>query len=184
MYCFGKGTYGAMGTGNEVHAPYTHPIENRFFANNKLGIKNLALGEWHTVALTNGGDVYTCGYGGESGFSLTKLIRSPAGALGHGNSDHQLLPRRVEYFVQNKLKIKQIAAGRYHSVALTEGGEVYTWGKSAYGTLGLGRCRPKVLPVHLANLCGLKQKTDADTIVKIDAADAFTAVLTSIQLQQ
>lgn len=40
--------------------------------------------------------------------------------------------------LQNVGKIKQIAAGDVHSVALTSSGEVYTWGQGKLGQLGLG----------------------------------------------
>ncbi|XP_056409956.1 secretion-regulating guanine nucleotide exchange factor isoform X3 [Hyla sarda] len=36
------------------------------------------------------------------------------------------------------VKVKQVAAGSYHSVALSETGQVFTWGRSDYGQLGLG----------------------------------------------
>ena len=36
-------------------------------------------------------------------------------------------------------KIIQIASGDYHEVALTEGGEVWTWGQGDHGQLGIGK---------------------------------------------
>ena len=36
-------------------------------------------------------------------------------------------------------RIIQIASGDYHDVALTEGGEVWTWGAGAHGQLGTGK---------------------------------------------
>ena len=36
-------------------------------------------------------------------------------------------------------RIIQIASGDYHDVALTEGGEVWTWGQGAHGQLGTGK---------------------------------------------
>jgi alpha-tubulin suppressor-like RCC1 family protein len=36
------------------------------------------------------------------------------------------------------VRIKSAAAGSNHDLALTETGEVFTWGKNFYGRLGLG----------------------------------------------
>ena len=180
MYCFGRGRYGALGTGNETDVSYTHPVENNFFEKRKLTIKEMAIGEHHNAVLTHNGDIYTWGFGGRStGFSFAKLFSGACSPLGHGNDDNRLVPRRVEYFVKNKLKGLQIAVGRYHSAALTDNNQVYIWGKGDYGVLGLGGSRSHTAPVHIANLCAKTQTTDADTVIKIDAADYFTAALTS-----
>jgi alpha-tubulin suppressor-like RCC1 family protein len=73
------------------------------------------------MVLTRDGDVFTWGWG-----SL--------GRLGHGNTDHQLVPKQVEGLTN----VTDIAAGMSHSVAVGEGGAVYTWGYNDEGQLGLG----------------------------------------------
>lgn len=54
-------------------------------------------------------------------------------------------PQRVE--TPPGLRFVDVAAGRYHSVALTDAGEVYTWGLNDVGQLGRQgttvRCCPK-----------------------------------------
>ncbi len=44
----------------------------------------------------------------------------------------------VEFFERNNIKVAKIAAGVYHTVALTAEGDVYSWGRGLYGVLGNG----------------------------------------------
>lgn len=45
----------------------------------------------------------------------------------------------IEYF--DHIKIKQISCGRYHTLFLTQEGEVYACGQHTLGQLGLGKLR-------------------------------------------
>ena len=67
--------------------------------------------------LLENGDLYTFGTGKE-------------GVLGHGDDNEIVFPnvKKVEFFEKNKIKIKKICLGDFHSMALTEDGEIYTWG--------------------------------------------------------
>lgn len=136
------------------------------------------MGERHSVFLTQDGNVFTCGYGGKSGF-LARIIGEYSGALGHGDCEHRALPKRVSFFSKNNIKVAKIAAGRYHTVALTEEGDIYTWGRGAYGTLGNGKKSPSSVPVLLDDVKSYRKENPNNQIVSIDAADYFTAALTS-----
>jgi alpha-tubulin suppressor-like RCC1 family protein len=72
------------------------------------------------MVLTSDGDVWTWGTGSE-------------GQLGHGNTDSQNVPKRVEGLTN----VTDIAAGNSHNLAVG-GGAVYTWGCNEQGQLGLG----------------------------------------------
>eukprot|EP00960_Hanusia_phi_P070862 767416-Hanusia_phi.AAC.3 len=63
------------------------------------------------------------GYPGEAGASIARAIPS-------------LRVRRVT----------MMGCGEYHSVCLTEDGDVYTWGKGSDGQLGLGRRESSPVP--------------------------------------
>ena len=76
---------------------------------------------FHSMVLTSEGGVWTWGDGGN-------------GQLGHGNTDHQNVPKRVGGLTN----VTDIAAGGDHSLAVGEGGVVYTWGSNSHGQLGLG----------------------------------------------
>ena len=70
-------------------------------------------GGWHTVALTKGGKVFTWG---DNGW----------GQLGRqGDYEHRHIPTKVESL--DGLVIVKIACGQYHTIAITDDGDVYTW---------------------------------------------------------
>jgi alpha-tubulin suppressor-like RCC1 family protein len=174
---FGSGAYGVLGIGNEKSVSCKNPAEVTYFTKNKIRIKDVAMGEQHSVFLSDEGKVYTCGYGGSKGlFSFFQANK--AGALGHGNKTHLGFPKQVAFFERQKLKVNQIAAGRYHTVVLTEGGHVYTWGRGSYGTLGTGSTAKELSPVLVNTLEKMREADSDSNIVKIDAADHFTAILT------
>lgn len=76
----------------------------------------------HTLALSVEGEVFSWGDG-------------DYGKLGHGNSSTQKYPRLIVSGLQGKV-VKCISAGYRHSAAVTEDGELYTWGEGDYGRLG------------------------------------------------
>ncbi|GMT31657.1 hypothetical protein PFISCL1PPCAC_22954 [Pristionchus fissidentatus] len=89
------------------------------------GLKQLSCGTGpHVLALTENGEVYSWGHNshGQLGLGHTCCSRPPTLVLG------PLTGQRV----------KQVACGAYHSAALTESGELFTWGLNSSGQLGLG----------------------------------------------
>lgn len=89
------------------------------------------------MVLSDDGDVYTWGYGGKEGY-FAWMFSQEVGALGHKDKKVHMVPKIVSYFKDNGIKIKSIGAGMYHSVAVSEKGELFTWGRGLYGTLGNG----------------------------------------------
>ena len=83
-------------------------------------IKQIVSGEDHSLALTKEGVVFSWGLNNR-------------GQLGIGASDTCSVPTRIH---EIKTRIGEIAAGAYHSVALTLSGRVYAWGRGK--ELGLG----------------------------------------------
>jgi len=58
------------------------------------------------------------------------------GQIENGNSDNVLIPYHVKGL--NCKKVKAIACGNRHSMALTENGNVFSWGQNEYGQVGIG----------------------------------------------
>ncbi|KAJ0406517.1 hypothetical protein P43SY_001448 [Pythium insidiosum] len=86
-------------------------------------VKQISACGFHTAALTEAGEVFTFGEG-------------KFGRLGHNSERNQLVARKVETLVGKR--VKQIACGGFHTAAVTETGEVYTWGGGEHGQLGHG----------------------------------------------
>ncbi|BAT09398.1 RCC1 domain-containing protein RUG3, mitochondrial [Oryza sativa Japonica Group] len=117
-WVWGKGDGGRLGLGDESSAfvPRHNP--------NLSELRVLALGGIHSAALTASGEVFTWGYGG-------------FGALGHYVYHRELLPRKVNGPWEGK--ISHIATSGAHTAAITDSGELYTWGRDeGDGRLGLG----------------------------------------------
>lgn len=97
------------------------------------------MGKSHTAVLTNDGKLYTFGDGAY-------------GALGNGNTSFSHTPNLVTYFESQNETVVQVDCGKSHSIALTESGKVFTWGKGdtrnfftrpwipAGNPLGIGEC--------------------------------------------
>lgn len=68
---------------------------------------------------------------------ISERGRGARGRLGHGNGTNMLVSTRVDALRFGGAKIVMVSAGGYHSIAVTEEGEVYTWGSGVEGALGL-----------------------------------------------
>ena len=83
----------------------------------------MSAGEHHSLALTADGAVWSWGWGA-------------FGRLGHGHTQSQLLPKKVEAFAGQR--VVAVSAAQYHSLAVTADGAVFTWGEGEHGCLGHG----------------------------------------------
>jgi len=75
-------------------------------------------------------------------FSFARITRSgevyvwsfnESGQIGNESFENQLIPIIVNHF--NGQYIKQISCGYLHSMALTENGQVFSWGDNRFGGL-------------------------------------------------
>ena len=94
-------------------------------------VVQVSAGDFHSLALVRGGDVYSFGAGS-------------FGRLGHGNQLNQLLPKLIAAL--QGTRVVQVSAGQMHSLALAEGGEVYSFGRGRHGQLGHGDVEDQLVP--------------------------------------
>ncbi|XP_026678659.1 probable E3 ubiquitin-protein ligase HERC4, partial [Diaphorina citri] len=83
-------------------------------------------GLWHSLALNDCGEVFT--WGGDT-----------HGQLGLESADKksQSIPKRVKGLASVSVVQYHVATGLWHSLALNDCGEVFTWGGDTHGQLGL-----------------------------------------------
>ena len=91
-------------------------------------VAKAALGSNFSALLTEGGDIYTCGFGGSR--------MNGMGCLGHGDDTAQPAPTLVNSLVEDGCYAKDVHVGEYSMTALTTEGEVLTCGSGSYGRLG------------------------------------------------
>ena len=92
-----------------------------------------------SLALTADGAVWSWGAGDD-------------GKLGHGDQQHQLLPKKIEAFAGQR--VVAVSAGITHCLAITADGAVWSWGYGSNGMLGHGDYQDQLLPKKVEALAG------------------------------
>lgn len=160
VFSWGSGANYQLGTGNA----HIQKLPCKVDSLNGSIIKLLSAAKFHSVALTDRGEVYTWGFG-------------RGGRLGHPDFDiHSgqaavITPRQVTSGLGSR-RVMAIAAAKHHTVIATQGGEVFTWGSNREGQLGYTSVdtQPTARRVSL-----LKSK-----IVAVAAANKHTAVVSDL----
>lgn len=126
-------------------------------------LKSVAAGEYHSLALSASGRVYSWG-------------NNLSGQLGTGNVLNQNYPAAVDVtgVLSNKV-IVSISSGLSHNVALSSDGELFAWGDNQYGQLGDGTKAARLSPVAVRTDGVLK----GSKIVSVAAFAAHNLALTS-----
>jgi len=141
--------------GQHAYTPVNVPIDPSYLPRGKF-IKVFADNRG-IMALTDSGEVYSRGYNGR-------------GQLGHGNTTNIGVLTKIQYFETNNIKISQLYfSGTSSSTissafALSDAGEVYSWGYNGYGQLGHGNTTQLTTPQKITSLVG-------KTIVKLFVGD-------------
>uniref|UniRef100_A0A4X2LDV3 HECT and RLD domain containing E3 ubiquitin protein ligase 4 n=1 Tax=Vombatus ursinus TaxID=29139 RepID=A0A4X2LDV3_VOMUR len=102
----------------------------------------VSCGEAHTLALNDKGQVYAWGLDTDGQLGLP------------GTEEYIRVPRNIKSLTD--IQIVQIACGYYHSLALSKGSEVFSWGQNKHGQLGLGfELKRQSSPQLLKSLLGI-----------------------------
>lgn len=120
VYTWGNNTNFTLGHGNQQSKH--HPELVDYFSRSGTYIKQVVLCKFHSVFLSQKGQVYTCGHG-------------QGGRLGHGDEETYLVPRMVEGLASHRCS--WVAAAKDHTIVLTEDGSVYAFGLNTYNQLGI-----------------------------------------------
>jgi RCC1 and BTB domain-containing protein len=156
IFTWGEGKFGRLGHGCERNQPIPKMIQGPLSGKH---VAQVVCGGFHTAAITNDGELYTWG-GGEHG------------QLGHGDKVNKTVPWLVSSL--SKLNLVQITCGWSHTVALTDNGEVFTWGNGDHGKLGHGSSTKVTTPKQVESLRGVH-------VCRIASYNEHTAALTSME---
>ena len=132
LFSWGENKEGQLGVGDfkgrahptllekfcDPDQPRLKDMKNKFF-------EHIAVGNWHCLAITNKKKVYSWG-------------KNKYGQLGLGHTKNQEVPHCVLPLCDplNPRHVRSIAAGKSHSVAAGEDGDVFSWGRGWDGQLG------------------------------------------------
>ncbi|PQQ02675.1 ultraviolet-B receptor UVR8 [Prunus yedoensis var. nudiflora] len=141
VFCsWGRGEDGQLGHGDaEDRLSPTH-----LSALDGHEIVSVTCGADHTIAYSDSRtQAYSWGWG-------------DFGRLGHGNSSDLFTPQPIKALYG--LRIRQIACGDSHCLAVTMEGEVQSWGRNQNGQLGLGTTEDSLVPQKIQAFQGISVK--------------------------
>uniref|UniRef100_A0A7N0VHT3 RCC1-like domain-containing protein n=1 Tax=Kalanchoe fedtschenkoi TaxID=63787 RepID=A0A7N0VHT3_KALFE len=154
VFTWGWGLYGCLGHGDEECQ--SSPKLVQALANVKAAY--VAAGDYMTFVVSEGGDVYSCGWGETSSLGHT----SADNPEGNEQRSHVLTPELVASLKKLGERIVHISItnsvhGEAHTFALAESGKLYAFGAGRRGQLGvkLGanvteRCYPELINIDLS----------------------------------
>ena len=149
VWLWGRGKDGQLGNGERRDsflpcAPMASMVEGQSMGLYAKQCTDLALGDWHSAFVCADGEVLTCGRGIE-------------GQLGLPKTSYCLYPQRIHILARQRIKVRQAACGREHTILLDSQNCVWACGNPEDGRLGIA-ARP--------GLCGVNQAVDVDAAPK------------------
>eukprot|EP00246_Nothoceros_aenigmaticus_P002684 TRINITY_DN13533_c0_g1_i1.p1 TRINITY_DN13533_c0_g1~~TRINITY_DN13533_c0_g1_i1.p1 ORF type:complete len:452 (-),score=54.98 TRINITY_DN13533_c0_g1_i1:408-1763(-) len=130
VYTFGWSKYGQLGHGDHED----HLVPHQVAALKDKTIVQVSGGWRHTVALDSEGRLYGWGW-------------NKFGQIGCGNNEDQNSPQLLKSLSDEK--VTQVSCGWRHTLAVTEAGNVYSWGRGTSGQLGHGDAVDIALPKRI-----------------------------------
>ena len=152
VYSFGNNEDGILGinlnlaniNSKEKKLLNTYKLNKVDFGEYTNKIIEISSGTAHNLALTYDGKIFSWGscQGGQLGLSLEELESFPE----FKNNFFINSPINIPFSDNPDVNIVKICCGEAHSIALTNEGNVYSWGFGSNGQLGLGFCEDSFEP--------------------------------------
>ncbi|KAH8339599.1 hypothetical protein KR067_001005 [Drosophila pandora] len=159
LYCWGSTSHGQLGLGGIEDEQILTPSQVPWTPDS--AIKQVACGHRHTLFLTSSGKVYACGSNDHSQLGHDLPTKRPR------MSPFLLIPELQDYVVV------QIACGSRHSMALSEWGQVLSWGDNDCGQLG------QATDQDIVQLPKIVRQLVSKTVVQIACGNNHSLALTS-----
>lgn len=133
VYSCGLNNYGQLGLGDLKTRLYYNEVTSL----SSKRIISLTGGVHHSLALSSSGEVFAFGRGDSGQLGSNEVSMKSAG---------DFCERPVRPTFPAGTKLSSISCGGNHNLAITEKGEVYTWGYGDMNALGHGREDDEFLP--------------------------------------
>ncbi|GAB2289992.1 PH, RCC1 and FYVE domains-containing protein 1 [Dionaea muscipula] len=140
VFTWGEESGGRLGHGVENDESQPHLVESLAAYNVDL----VACGEFHTCAVTMGGELYSWGDGLHN-----------AGLLGNGTYVSHWIPKRIAGPLE-RLQVASVTCGPWHTALITSTGQLFTFGDGTFGVLGHGDRVCVSYPREVESLSGLR----------------------------
>ncbi|KAF6154883.1 hypothetical protein GIB67_018320 [Kingdonia uniflora] len=140
VFTWGEESGGRLGHGVGKDVIQPRLVESLAVSN----VDFVSCGEFHTCAVTMGGELYTWGDGTHN-----------AGLLGNGTDVSHWIPKRVSGPLEG-LQIASVTCGPWHTALITSMGQLFTFGDGTFGVLGHGNRESVAYPREVESLVGLR----------------------------
>ncbi|KAL7554918.1 hypothetical protein ACHAWF_018473 [Thalassiosira exigua] len=130
LYTWGASLHGRLGQSEDD----TEPLKDSNYPNlvgelKHVSVSSVSLGQSHTAAITGSGALYVWGAGSSGQLGFGELPESNGGYFCP-------IPSRL---LMPCKQVRKIGCGACHTACIGTSGELYVWGSSDGGRLGLGR---------------------------------------------
>jgi len=116
---------GALGIGDTIKGDVKIPTKVYVGGKDDVRLKSISSGKSHMLGLGLEGEVWVWGEG-------------KTGIVGDGGQNDAPEPVPIGLFLEMDVTITQIACGQAFNLALSDKGDVYSWGSNDQGQLGVG----------------------------------------------
>ena len=145
VYCFGDNYYGQSGAHLNHYENVYYPIKIEYFKKQySARIVKVSSGKYHCCALDKLGRVFCWGLGAYGQLGCNKLNK------------RIILPIHVDT-LQNE-KVIDVRCGVYHTIALTNKGQLYCWGANNYGQCFQNINQENIITPKLAKIDYIQQQ--------------------------
>lgn len=131
IYAWGASQFGQLGLGKVLQCSSPELVTSLA----QETIVDAVAGQYHSVALTADGRIFTWGWGVH-------------GQLGHGSTDEKATPTLVTALLG--VIVCHVSAGYAHTLALSVDGIVYAFGCNVLGQLGVGGNTKSSIPMKIS----------------------------------
>ncbi|XP_054805459.1 ultraviolet-B receptor UVR8 isoform X2 [Prosopis cineraria] len=154
VYATGLNDFGQLGISENKQYSVVEPLDLIHVLGLKKEIVKVSAGYNHSCAISVDGELYMWG-------------RNTSGQLGLGKRAESVVPMPTKVECLDGIKIKMVALGSEHSLAISDGGEALSWGMGGSGKLGHGhessilgflKSNSEYMPRLIKDLAGVKVK--------------------------
>lgn len=132
VWTVGNGSRGQLGLGSATKIDSLECVE----ALHPVKIISISAGGWHTIVLSESGDMYGWGWNESGQVGCIRESFDEIDCSEENRAKLVFLPSLVDTSLDDSFTL--IKTGSRHSVAVSTSGQCFTWGWNGYGQLGHG----------------------------------------------